>query len=106
MVASLDVKHLTFPEFAPHLDVLLLWGPLCFPLARQKLRVLIPAKFSLVSSSLSRVERECMLRAESLLDWKKGRGKERSYCRVFFGAFCLAVRTLTFSRLMGFPLNH
>ena len=24
----------------------------------------------------------------------------------FFGAFCLAVRTLTFCKLMGFPLNH
>ena len=25
---------------------------------------------------------------------------------IFFGAFCLAVRTLTFCQLMGFPLNH
>ena len=27
-------------------------------------------------------------------------------CRVTFGAFCLAVGTLAFCPLMGFPLNH
>ena len=28
------------------------------------------------------------------------------YIYIYFGAFCLDVRTLTFCQLMGFPLNH
>ena len=43
--------HMSCPEFALLLDVLLFWGPLCFPLTRQKVvfsGILIPARCLLV----------------------------------------------------------
>ena len=38
--------------------------------------------------------------------FSKSFGSITSQTQRHFGAFCLAVRTLTFCQLMGFPLNH
>ena len=37
---------------------------------------------------------------------RKVRGEAWRAELLCFGAFCLAVRTLTFCQLIGFPLNH